>query len=222
MKVFFSFNAVLLVTLATTPAFSAQCNDSFSVTASSITINWNVNACKNLKSIGEKFRICWHQQGTVGFICSQPSRRFISHSNVGSYTISGLSPSTSYRVKTSYRRANWDEVSERYISTNAAQTTNKFLNVSTAQSNGCRTFTWAGLQPLAGNIRELNIQHRVSKFGVYSGTQTIDVTNVQLSGGVYVLPKCGFLPSRSYRVFVGNRNLVGSSYTDTTNTVTFW
>jgi hypothetical protein len=200
----------------------ADCNDSFSVTSNSITISWDYGTCKNIKNSGDVFRVCWHKQGTIGVLCN--SGNFNSSSKSGSMTINGLSLSTSYRVKTQYKRAYWDEVSERYIQTNAnVSSTSPYLNVSGPQGN-CRTFTWGGVPPIAPLfVRDLHFKHRTSKFGIFvSG----DINNVSSlapnSNGEYSFQKCGFKAGRANKITIREKQQGSISDTELATEVLFW
>jgi hypothetical protein len=204
----------------------ADCNDSFSVTDNSITINWDYNNCKNIKNSGDVAKICWHKQGTIGLVCN--SGNFTSSSKTGSMNIVGLSAGTTYRVKTQYKRAYWDEVTERYIATNSSTTSSSgaptpYINVSGAQGN-CRTITWGGVGPkFSTDTRELIIQRRISKFGIFTNQPSTDVSTISPSStGDYIFQKCGFQPSYAYRVSIGNKPLGATLSTEITPVKLFW
>jgi hypothetical protein len=66
-------------------------------TDTTITISWDISGCKRL-SAGKTFRVCWKSVTNSGNACLPPTLE--GEGENGSTTITGLSPSTPYRIRT--------------------------------------------------------------------------------------------------------------------------
>jgi hypothetical protein len=89
-------------------------------TDTTITISWDLSGCKRL-SAGATFRVCWKNAANSGNACLPPTLE--DYGEKGSTTITGLSPSTAYRIRTLWhQRSRWWDVTTRVVSTNPSPT----------------------------------------------------------------------------------------------------
>jgi hypothetical protein len=90
-------------------------------TDTTITISWNVSGCNKL-SAGATFRVCWKNAANSGNTCIEPTLE--GHDESGTTTITGLLPSTAYKIRTQWhhRSTGWHDVTTRIVSTNPSPT----------------------------------------------------------------------------------------------------
>jgi len=189
-----------------------------SKTDTTITISFDVSGCNHLGS-GEKFEVCWKNTGDWDFPCGADSRHRSGESS-GTITITELSPSTSYKVRTKRHSTivGWVLVTNRIVTTNPSPTSSSaVLRYVKGSGNPYSVdFFWSNssTQP---SMLTLHLQHKsLGSLGVWVSSANQDLTNATLNlfTGEYTINITGFNVGRRYRAQIYQKSGDQSSVTN--------
>lgn len=191
-------------------------------TDTTINISWDLSGCSQVNS-GSKFHICWKHSGSWTGVCGS-GHEATDNNTAGTYVISGLSPSTSYKIKTEWHKnSSWKTVTTRTVTTNPTPTSSGLL-LRYEKGSGqpyCVTFYWKNPPSLAtGSKLALNVQHTL--LGIWVTAQYQDhLANPDYNGtsSEYSKKVCGFSNNFKYRTFIYERRVDDTSSGALSNTV---
>jgi hypothetical protein len=211
------FIAALFSCLA---SYSHACAvDGATQTDTTITISWDVSGCKRL-SAGATFRVCWKNAANSGNACLPPT--LDGYGETGTTTITGLSPSTAYRIRTLWHQRSWGwlDVTTRTVTTNPTQAASSFsLRYEKDIGHPYRVvFFWKNIPTLTVPISSINLVFsRKLLSGWILVDKSPDVTTVVRNPitGEYSFAWDKFYESRTYKaivnVYAGNNSPAASS-----------
>lgn len=188
-------------------------------TDTTIDISWDLSGCSHVNS-GEKFEIC-RQLGLGAWFCT----RYSTSSGTG--TISGLSASTVYKIRTKWhRKLLWRTVTTRTVTTDPSPTSsNTVLRYQKLPGHPyCVDFYWKN-PPLPNPAWRLTLDLKTRFTGVWSSLTDLDLSlNAQYNSSTneYKKQKCGFSNNRQYKAFIKKKSTIGSSIPGNVSNTVQW
>jgi hypothetical protein len=214
MKTFF---VATLLSFSAVYSSLACAVDGAAKTDTTISISWDVSGCNHL-SASATFRVCWKNAANSGNACIPPT--IDSYGESGTATITGLSPSTAYRIRTLWHHRTWGwlDVTTRTVTTDPSHGAPFSLRYEKGTGFPyCVTFYWKNVPTVPGAIAINLLFSRkfFSAWFVEDKSPDVSTASFNLFTGEYHYQWCKFYESRTYRaivnIYVGNNNVAASS-----------
>lgn len=202
-----TFLILSLFTLLTSYAHACAVDSVSAKTDTTISISWDLSGCSHVNS-GSKFEIC-KRIGFGSWSC------YLDSNSSGTFALSGLSPSTTYKIRTKWhKRQLWHEVTTRTVTTDPSPVaTGTVLRYQKLPGNPyCVDFYWKN--PPAPSVQwtlVMDLKNRT--IGIWGSLPNINLASAQFNSSTneYSQQKCGFSNNRQYRAFIKQHSTIGNS-----------
>jgi hypothetical protein len=193
-------------------------------TDTTITIGWDVSGCNHLDA-DSTFRVCWKGAGNSGNVCIPPTLE--SNGETGTTTITGLSPSAAYKIRTQWhhRSQGWKHVTNRVVSTDPSATPVSYMlrYERTTGKQYCVNFFWKTPQalptPLPFDLYLAVFHRRLGSWNLET-KRNVDTSAATFNSATqeYTTYDCTFRNTRRYKAELvayfsstGQTNIVSNS-----------
>jgi hypothetical protein len=165
-----------------------------------ISISWDLSGCNNVNN-GDTFEICWKKASNSGDVCIPPTK--LGQGITGVATISGLLPSTAYKLRTKWhRKQSWYVATNRTVTTDPSPASSgTVLRYEKGPGQPyCVQFYWQNPPPPNPQWKlALHIKHRFLWIWVTGSVEDLSTASFNSSTNEFHYEKCELSNNRRYR-----------------------